>query len=759
MIGHTTSGAVPRSDAVDKVTGAARYTGDLRLPGMLHAALVRSSRPHARRSFVESSAARQAPGVVAVITAEDLEALDPWFGNIVLDRPVLAQDVVRFVGEPVAIVVADTPARARAAAAVVHVGYEDLPVVDSVESALEAALPIHQGPYRPGGISAIQVDPDLGRNIAHRHRRSRGDVDDLPDGALVLDDTFRFPAVYQYAMEPHTALARWDGEQLEVWSTAQHPFAVRRELARILGLDLAGVRVSAPYIGGGFGSKSWTKIEPLAAVASWVLQAPVRLALTMQEAMVTSRRHNAEVEVRSVFTPEGRLHARRVHARFDTGAYTDNGPQVIAVALDAAIAPYDVAAYDLDAVAVFTNTPPAGSMRAIGTPQVHWGCERHVDLAADRLGIDPLELRRRNLAPRGRHLFPRMTPVDADLASSLDLLEAALDDDQEPPLPGRVRGRGVALAMTGAGGSPISTAWIRMHADGSVTVHAASTELGQGSRTALRQLVVRRLGLPVTRVGLVAGDTRSAPYDQSTGASRTTTVTGRALMMAVDDLLTQLRAIAADLGGVHEASVEVADGKATWPGGEADYADLVAHEFGSAGGELLGHGATGGGRLATFEPGGPLFWEVAMSAADVEVDLETGQARVTRYVAVSDVGAVVHGPSIRGQETGAVVMGIGHTLSETLRFSEGQLITPDLASYHVPIATDAPFEIVTDHVANGDGPGPFGSRGIGEGAVVPVAASITNALRRALGVEVTRLPVTTEDLWRAIEDLPTPPQR
>lgn len=743
-----------RSDVLAKVTGDAKFTGDLRLPGMLHAAVVRSTHPHARIDFIDVATAMNGVGVADIVLAEDLDGLDAMYGNIVRDRPILASERVRFEGEPIAIVVADTLPNARAAAAAIHVGYSELPVVADLEDALRGDVVIHDRRSLPGGISAIAIDDDLPHNVCHRHRRVRGDVDAFPDDALVLEGTYTFPAVYQYAMEPHTAVAHHTGDDLEVWASAQHPYAVRRELARIFGMDLASVRVAVPYIGGGFGSKSWTRIEPLAAVASWRVRAPVRLALEVREAMRTSRRHNASVQVRTVFAPTGEILGRRVRAAFDTGAYTDNGPQVVTTSLDAAVAPYVIPAYDLEAVAIFTNTPPAGSMRAIGTPQVNWGCELQMDRAARALGLDPVEIRRRNLAPRGAVLFDGLRPVDAELSDTLDALVSKVpqrtDDDvsSDRAHGSRLRGRGMALAMSGAGGSSVSVAWLRLHADGSLTLHVGATEMGQGSQVALTTVAARALGVDAERIALVASDSRDAPYDQSTGASRTTTVGGRAVQAAADDLIGQLRSAAARMADVPEGSVTFRDGRVDWEGGGADLPTLVRYLFGSPAGELVGVGYSGA-RIGSQGPfSHPIFWEIASGIADIDIDVDTGEVNLVRYGGVSDVGAAIHEGSLRGQEQGAIVMGLGHTLSEDLRFDAGRLRNESLADYRVPTILSMPSEFVVDHVANLDGPGPFGARGAGEGGVVPVAGAVANAVRDALGVEPTRLPLTSENVWR-----------
>lgn len=750
------SGSSQRLDAVDKVTGRAKYTGDLTLPEMLHCKVVRSPHAHARIRHLDTRAAEALPGVAAVLTAADVEDLDAFFGNIVLDRPLIARDVVRFAGEPVVAVAADRESVAAEAVELVSgsIAYEPLPAVTTLEQATAAdATAVHQGPYRPGGISRIVADADYPHNVCHRAERRRGDVEAALEAAYrCFDATYEFPAVYQYAMEPHTVLADFRGGSLTVWSSAQHPFAVRRELARIFDLALHDVRVIIPYVGGGFGSKSWTKLEPLAAAVAQKAGRPVRLAVTVPEAMVTSRRHNASVRVRTGVGRDGTLLARAVQIRLDTGAYTDNGPQVVESAMEVAVAPYRIPDYAVQSQAVFTHTPPAGSMRAIGAPQVSWACEAQLDEIAAALGLDPIELRRRNLADRGDVMLDGLKPADADLRGDLDRLHAVAG--RPGPLRsegGLLRGRGLSVATTGAGASSVATALLRLHADGSVSLLAGSTEVGQGSRTVLSRVAAEELGIEVERVRYVPADTDFTTYDHSTGASRTTTVMGSVVQAAARDLRDQLRRIAADLGGVPEADVAFEGEHAVWRGGSATPAQLLAHYFGTTGGELIGRGYSGRRVPGSLGATSPLFWEVAMGAAEVAVDPGTGVVAVERYTALADVGRAIHPGNVKGQEEGAVVMGLGSTLMEHLDFDhDGRLGNASMRAYRVPMLRDVPGAFDSLLIEQGDGPGPFGSRGIGEASVVPVGGAVAAALYWATGVPVRDLPLTPEHVWRLL---------
>lgn len=742
-----------RRDALEKVTGHALFAGDIHLPGMVHAEVIRSARPHAFITDVDTETAEGSAGVVCVVTASDLQSLDDLYGHVVIDRPILAGTVTRFVGEPIAIVVAESQLKARAAAQKVRVSYEDIDAVFDPREAMQGRVALHHDVPRPGLISSLRVDSDLSRNICHRASVQRGSLGDaMRSASLVLKGTYTFPSVYQFSLEPHVALASFVDADLTVWSCAQHPFAIRRELARIFGLRLNQVSVSVPYIGGGFGGKSWTKVEPLASVASWISGRPVRLALDTAGAMHTTRRHSAEVTVETGFAGDGRILARKVRGLYDNGAYTDNGPTVVKSSVMPAIAPYSIGAYDVECLAVFTNKVPSGSMRSIGGPQMNWAVESQMDEAARELGVDPMALRERNFASEGDEIFDGMTPVDVRLQDSSEKLKAVCPPHEALADVAMIgSGRGFAAAMTSAGGVPTTGAWVRLHADGSVTLHVGSTEMGQGSKTVLSLIVSRALDVPEHAVNIVMSDTRQTPYDHSTGASRTTTVTGSAVLAASEDLTSQLRSIASEFADVPEEHIELTAGHACWRGGAASYEELVSFWFGSPGaGELVGRGYSG--RRVPGNPfrTRPIFWETSMGMADVRVDIDTGEVEVERFVVVSDVGLPLNPELVKGQEEGAVVMGLGHTLFESLYPSGSTNLDPSLSTYRVPMAGDRPDELITGHVANEDGPGPFGSRGVGEGAIVHVGAAIGNAVRRAAGIEIRHLPMTPESVWRAI---------
>jgi len=731
---------------VEKVTGRARYTGDIVLPGMLHGKILRSPHAHARIRAIDPRRAEAMPGVAAVLTREDLKDVDPYYGPVVHDRPVLSIDVARYVGEPVAAVAAEDEATAETAASLVLVEYEELPSALSAAAALEARAPrLHEGPYR-GGDERLAVKPVLDKNICHHERLVRGDVErGFAEADLIVEDTFTFPMVYHYALEPHTVVAHWDRAGLTVWASAQHPFLVRGELARIFRLPLASVRLIIPFLGGGFGSKSYTKIEPLVAALARKAGRPVRVAQSVTESMHTTRRHSVTCRIRTGVTRDGTLLAKACAIHLDTGAYADNGPQVANRAAQRVIGPYRIPHLQIDAYAVYTNSVPAGSFRSIGAPQSIWACESQMDVIAERLGLDPLELRLRNLLKRGELLRKGMKPLDGDMALGLRKTARALGWRGRATPTGR--GLGLACGVTNAGAFPVSIAVVRLHADGSATVLSGSTEIGQGVRTVLSQIVAEELALPLSKVTVARGDTDAMPFDRSTGASRSTTLMGLAVQRAAREVRSQLVTVGARFLRVRAKGIVLRDGALRAGRKTMRYADVIARHFGLPGGELIGRGTV---RPPGGKPVNPVFWEIGIGGADVEVDRETGQLRIRRYVTTADVGTAINPRECEAQDEGAAMMGLGHTLVEAIRYEDGQILNPNLIDYRVPAFTDLPDEFVTLLVENQDGPGPWGAKGMGEGGIVAVAPAVANALARATGVRVRDLPLTPERVWRAL---------
>jgi CO/xanthine dehydrogenase Mo-binding subunit len=759
--------SVERADGRLKLAGQAEYTGDIRLPGMLYGAILHSQVGHARITSVSTAVAEKAEGVVAILTADDLSDLDPYYGHALRDRPIVALGKVRFAGEPVAVVAAESQAAADAAVAYIDVEYEELPVAACLDQALAVGAPlVHEQVARPGASHGLGDLPDAEGNICYSYSFRRGDVDGaFADAAVVVEGEYTFPAVYQYSMETHTTIAHWRGGELTLWSSCQHPFLVRQEIAGLFGLPLDLVQVIVPFLGGGFGSKSYTKMEPLTAAIARKAGRPVRILNSVNESMITTRRHNMKCRMRTAAAADGTLLGRSAEAWMDTGAYADNGPRVTATAGDAAPGPYRWRAVESAAHCVYTNTSPSGSYRAFGATHLQWIGESQLDEVARRLSMDRLEIRRRNLLRPGEEVRPGGKPLDADLIGDVEKAAAEVgwsgsSADVYPRAPGAVppgryrRGRGVSVGLLAAGAQPVSMATVRMGPDGSVTVLVGTTELGQGARTVMAQIAAGVLDSPVSKVVMRGTDTRYTPYDRSTGASRSTTVAGLAVQRAAQSVLDALLETASAKLETPPPLLRTAEGRIEDQGGRSiTHGELVRARFGFDGGELIGHGRVqpegGSGSYAE----GPVFWEVCVAAVEAEVDMETGVITVLRTSTVADVGKAINPQLVARQDEGALLQGLGNALFEEMHFApDGMVLNDTLLDYRIPAFEDMPASMKCTIVENGDGPGPFGAKGCGEGALAAVPAAIVNALADA-GVPMNALPLTPERVWRRIQEL------
>ncbi len=736
-----------RVDARAKVTGEAVYAVDVARSGMLYGHVLRSDRAHARILDIDASEARSVPGVAAIVTAADLTGLFRWFGHIIADHPILAIDRVRYFGEPVALVVADSMYAATDAAELVRVTYEDLPAVMNPEEAMADGAPIlHTDEYSVGDRSFAEARSERdASNVVHTAELAWGDVDRaLSEAHLVVETEVRYPMLYAYAMEPYNALASFEEGVLDVTTTSQHPFQVREDLARIFDLPLNSVRVRSPLLGGGYGSKSYTKVEPLAAVGAWVSGAPVKVALDAEGAIYTTRADSAKVRVRSGFSEDGLILARDFDITFDTGAFADNGPLVLTKSVNRCFGPYRVPNLRAQGRAVYTNTVPSSSYRGFGAPQGNLAGEMNIDQAAEALGMDPAELRKRNLVGYGERHIPGKRGMDADLREDLDLVVDSLGwpDVHDG------HGLGFGCSASDAGAYPVSTATVRLFADGSVYVMTGSTEMGQGSRTALAQIAANELGISLDRVRVVQSDTGATPYERTTGASRTTTLTGLAILRACADVLRQLEHMGSDVFGCGVEEVKTAEGIVAGPDRESPFDEVVQSWFGGRQGEVLGFGTVRrAGDLEELPP----FWEIGMVGVEVSVDRETGQVVVEHLVTVGDVGFAINPALVEGQDLGAATQGLGAALGEELLYDGPQLENANLVDYRVPRMGDMPRRIDTHIAARGDGVGPYGAKGGGEGSLNPIGGAVASAIGRATGVWPTQLPLTAERVWELVQ--------
>ena len=753
---QTVGKSVRRRDLVEKVLGTAQYTVDVTMPGMLHAKIVRSQRAHARILDINVDKALAQPDVVAVVTAADIEPLFGRFGHIISDHFILATGKVRYYGEPIAIVLAESRTAAADATNLVEVSYDDLPAVMSAGQALaEGAALVHEASY--AGTADVTFkeltesedgdgDGELATltNVAHEVTIGWGDVDAAFASAhLVVEGAVHFPMLYAYAMEPYNAVASYGDDGLTVVTTAQHPFMVRDDLARVFDLPLAKVRVTSPYLGGGYGSKSYTKVEPLVSVASWVVGRPVKLTLTVEEAIYTTRVDDAQITVRSAFDAEGHILARDFDIVMDSGAYADNSPLVVAKCVNRCFGPYRVPALRARGRSIYTNTSPASSYRGFGATQGNLAGETNMDQAAEQLGIDGAEIRRRNLVRPGEEILPGSRGIDADIPADLEMLVESLERDRKQ-VPGY--GIGFSCSASDAGAYPISTAQVRIATDGSAIVLSGSSEMGQGSQSLLTQIAAEELGITMKKVSVIQSDTGASAYERTTGASRTSTLTGLALQRACADARTKIREMAAELWGCPVEQVADAPGGVV---GAADqeltFGDVIKKWFGGSAGEVTGIGLL---RRDGVTQKMPPFWETGMVGVAVEVDPETGRVTLDQLVTVADVGFAINPQAVEAQDLGAATQGIGAALFEELVYDGPQLANANVVDYRVPRVGDMARKIDLMIAERRDGIGPYGAKGAGEGQLNPVGAAMAAAVARAVGRWPTRLPLTPERVWR-----------
>ena len=751
-----------RGDLIDKVTGKLVYGTDFTLPGMLHGKALRSPYPHAKIVSIDVERARQLSGVCAAITSDDLP--EHRFGSSIQDEPFLARGKVRYAGEPVAAVAAINKDIARKAIDLIDVEYEELPgVYDALEAMRPDSVLVHEGlgEYEMEGV----YNRFPGTNIVGHTKIRRGDIEQgFADSDEVYEDVFTTQNVQHCSMEPHVGVAKVDEDgSVTVWTSCQSPYNALRDMANALELPHNKIRVICTEMGGGFGGKNYLRIEPLVvALASHTNGRPVKVAFTRDEEFIASVcKHPVHLTFKTGVKRDGTIVARKIKAVFDTGGYADTGPLVARNGAFSGTGPYRIPNVWVDSYCVYTNNPLGGSFRGFGVPQLTWAHESQMDMIATRLGIDPVEIRMRNLVNLGDktctgEVLRTSVGVKDSLRMAVDLSER--DMRHEPSVnPQVVRGRGIATMHKLTNTPSTSSVIVKMHTDGTVNVLCSTVELGQGIYTALRQIVAERLQLPMENVRMRSPDTDYTPFDQSTSGSRSVFHAGNALIRAADDLTGKLCGMAAPLLDAPVESLLYKEGAVCKKDSNvfmtAD--EIIKGHFGPRGATVQGEG--------TFTPPSAkppdketgqtskmsAFWMYATQIADVEVDVETGRVKILRIVAAHDAGTIINPEGAESQIVGGVVQGLGTTLCEQMHVSEGVITNPTFVDYKLPTTMDIP-EIVTGFVETFHEEGPFGAKGLSEPALAPTSAAVANAICNAVGVRITSLPITAEKVLNAL---------
>lgn len=764
--------AVPRYDGPDKVMGRALYTADIRLPGTLVGKILGSPVAHGIVRRVDASKARALPGVFAVVTGADIP--DVWYGVSPAreDEQILARDRVRYIGDEVAAVAAIDEETAERALALIDVDIEELPAVFDAMDALA-----------PGAPLVHPEHPRYANNVNTRVDWHFGDVESgFASADLVREQRFVGNRTYQSPLEPHAALARWEAHanRLTVWSSTQTPHYLHRALSRTLGVPMGDIRVIRPAVGGGFGAKAEaTPLDFCAAILARLTGRPVRMEYSREEMFRHFRgRHKQYIDLRIGMKRDGTITAVQQRVVLDGGAYTSFG--VITAYYAGSMLPvlYRFPNYRYEGLRVYTNLPASGAFRGHGVPQPRFAFESLLDMMAEELGIDPIEIRLRNAMMPDTRTCNALDVSSCELTATLERArEASGWADKRGRLPpGKGIGVGCGGFVSGAGypiyrsDFPHSNALIRVHEDGTaVSLHIAAADIGQGSDTVLVQFAAEELGVPYDRVWLAECDTVLSPLDLGSYSSRVTLMGGHAVREAAQRVKEQVIAAAASHLGCDATTLTARDGRILSrerTDVAMDWAAAARLAF-ARNGPVVGTGSyTPPAGLGGDFKGGTVGTSPAYSfstvIAEVTVDLETGFVAVDRVTDFSDAGTVINPLTFHGQVEGSIVMGLGEAVMEdTIADASGGLVNPNLHDYLIPTIADAP-EIRSVAVESYEPRGPFGAKEIGEGSLVPVLGAIANAVYDACGVRVTELPITPAKILAGLarlrhrDELPRP---
>ncbi|MBI4186124.1 MAG: xanthine dehydrogenase family protein molybdopterin-binding subunit [Chloroflexi bacterium] len=751
---------VARVDALEKVTGQAKYVMDLKLPNMLHCKVKRSSLAHARLLKVDTSRAERLPGVKAVATAADTPNIR--FGFYVKDETMFAYDKVRFIGEPVAAVAAIDEETAEEAIELIKVEYEELPAVyDPLEALSETAPLVHEdiASYQ-AGFSAVKY-----RNVCSHTTLKKGDVEEgFRQSDFIFEDTFKTQVVHQCSLETHPVLAEIDGSgKASLWGVSSMMFPARELLSQALGIPMTKIRIQTVHTGGSFGGKVGYIPLGICLLLARKARRPVRLVLTRQEEFIgTNPRHPSIITLKTGVTSDGRLVSREARIVMDSGACAVDGPAVMTNTATSAPGPYNIPHVKVDARCVYTNKQPFGAFRGYGHPQAYFAVESQMDIIADKLGIDPVEFRLKNCFEKDGSELPTGHRIyHCGLKETL-VRASAYISSARPASAENKRwrvGRGVACMLMESGLSG-SGAFVKVNDDGTFTVITGTVDVGQGCSTVVCQIAAEELGVDLADISLIAGDTDTGPYDFGSCASRVTRAAGHAVRLAAADVKKQLFELACDRLEANIEDLELRDKKVSVTGSpfkSISVAELATMSIFERSGPILGRGAfldKGGVPLSERVSGyakseGPSL-QPATVIAEVTVDTETGRVRVLRCVESQDVGRCINPATMEGQIHGGVVQGIGYALTEETLFENGRILNPSFVDYKMATALDTP-QIVPLIVEELDPTGPYGAKGAGEAPIVPVAPAIANAIYNAVGVRIKELPITGEKIFMAMK--------
>lgn len=744
VVGH----GVVRKDAPRKALGAAVYTGDMKMPGMLYGKALRSKYPTAKILSIDTSEAVEMPGVHAVLTAKDVPGQNR-FGLSIEDQEVIASEKTCMLGDPVALVAAETREIAELAVRKIRVEYEELPGVFTIEDALKPDAPL------------VHDNAPEGGNVLQHTKVRKGNIEEgFKKCKYIVENTYTTQRVEHAYIEPETSLAYWDDDGvMNVMTSTQYTFRDRKQIAKALGMQFNKVRVKEMATGGGFGGKDDITTEIQAALLAYYTHRPVMMTWTREESMIAStKRHPFKIWIRTGCDENGMLQALEARVYSDKGAYCSIGHFITKKVGLHVGGPYVIPNFHTDTYAVYTNNTVGGPFRGFGILQASFVHESQMEQLAELCGMDKWEFRMKNslrvgLPTATGQVFQHSVGFPDTLLKAKEFMETHPFKELPTDNPAVVRGRGIGCSIYGVGygfGRPDhAAAMIEVADDGSATILNGACDIGQGSESVMCQICAEELGIPFEKVRMVFADTGCTPDGLCTSASRQTYVSGKAVYLAAQDAKRHLLRYAACLMDCTEEELDVVRNQVVSsrdPALVMDFPELakLAHDNGK---RFIGfawydnttadvdHDTNQGDAYACY-----IF---ATQVADVEVDTETGDVTVKRVFASHDVGKAINPMACEQQIEGAVVQGQGYGTIEHVEMKNGYTLTPNFAKYLIPTALDAP-EILVDLVEAEDVKGPYGAKGVGEGAIIPTAPAIVNAVYDAIGLRVKNLPVTPE---------------
>ncbi|MDP2931953.1 MAG: xanthine dehydrogenase family protein molybdopterin-binding subunit [Chloroflexota bacterium] len=789
---HSIVGTSPvRLDALEKVTGEAQFCTDVKLPGMLYAKVLRSPLPHARIVSLDTSKAEALPGVRVVANGKD--APDKRYGGYLHDQHALCKNVVRHVGDGVAAVAADTLEIAERAIELIDVKYEELPAVFDVAQSWSTSPPAVVHPdlfkYEKFVAQGLYIKQDRDRpNVAHHQQVRHGDVEQgFREADIILEDKFSIPRIQHVPFEPHICIIKAERNgNLTIWSGRQSIYRVKGHFCSAFNLPPSKVRViSSYYIGGGFGNKAMLRAEPIIALlAMKAVGRPIRYVFTREEMYTAGGTRIAmEVMVKDGVKKDGEIVAREVRVLLNIGAYADSGVMVCRNCTFGCIGTYRIPNLKIDSYAVYTNEPLTTPFRGFGASQPIFAIESHMDMLAEKLGLDPVEVRRKNVLREGDVNGSGEITHSAGIKECLDKVAEGLEWGKKstpPPGPWRV-GKGLALGNKYSTAPSSAMATVRMLEDGVVVIKHSADEMGQGVNTAMAQIAAEELGVSWDKVRVEWGDTNSTPYfPQGSTSQRTVYYLGNAVYLACQDAKRQLFELAAPMLKASQDDLLLKEGRivvksaparsirvtdiftADRPIGPGQFGEYVEKY-----GEILGRGMF----VQRYAPENPETGQIdpelakkgmrlvasyghACQGAEVAVNTETGEVKLLRLAAASDMGFPISPKMCEQQMEGGLVMGIGSALWEEVKMEAGKVLNPNLRDYKIPDAVNLPgndrFKSFLAPSPHKDGP--YGAKGCGEVQMTPSAAVIANAVYNAVGVRIKSLPLTREKVLKALKE-------